>query len=337
MPIPFILGAGAAIAAAAGTKKAVDAKNDTNEAKSLNQKATLIAQNAEKNIEQRKKRVNTSIENLGRKKIEVLTTTITEFVENFEKIKSVELLNSDGIDELRNLEFDNDNIIELKAASLEAKKVACNGIAAVGSGALLAYGTYSAVMSGAVGAVASTGTAIGTLSGVAATNATLAWLGGGSLAAGGFGMAGGMVVLGGLVAGPALAVGGVLLASQAKKALNNAYSNVHEAEIFAKQSEGICITLDEIALRTNQIKSILDRLNFRLVSSINDLKIIIETQGTDYSTYKESSKKKIYKLLQIVQVVKMILDTPILSDDGNLTAESKITLKNAEQQLALRG
>ena len=331
MPIPFILGAGAAIAAAAGTKKAVDAKNDTNEAKSLNQKATLIAQNAEKNIEQRKKRVNTSIENLGRKKIEVLTTTITEFVENFEKIKSVELLNSDGIDELRNLEFDNDNIIELKAASLEAKKVACNGIAAVGSGALLAYGTYSAVMSGAVGAVASTGTAIGTLSGVAATNATLAWLGGGSLAAGG------MVVLGGLVAGPALAVGGVLLASQAKKALNNAYSNVHEAEIFAKQSEGICITLDEIALRTNQIKSILDRLNFRLVSSINDLKIIIETQGTDYSTYKESSKKKIYKLLQIVQVVKMILDTPILSDDGNLTAESKITLKNAEQQLALRG
>ena len=56
MPIPFILGAGAAIAAAAGTKKAVDAKNDTNEAKNLNQKAALIAQSAEKNIENRKKR-----------------------------------------------------------------------------------------------------------------------------------------------------------------------------------------------------------------------------------------------------------------------------------------
>ena len=71
MPIPFILGAGAAIAAAAGTKKAVDAKNDTNEAKNLNQKAALIAQSAEKNIENRKKRANRSIENLGRKKIEV--------------------------------------------------------------------------------------------------------------------------------------------------------------------------------------------------------------------------------------------------------------------------
>jgi len=34
------------------------------------------------------------------------------------------------------------------------------------------------------------------LSGAAATKATLAWLGGGTLAAGGFGIAGGAVVLG---------------------------------------------------------------------------------------------------------------------------------------------
>ena len=336
MPVPFILGLGAVAAAAAGTKKSADANNDMNKARSLNEKASLIAQSAEKNIEKRKNRVNTSIENLGRKKIEILTTTITDFIENFEKIKEVELLNSDGIDELRGLKFDNDNVLELKTASLEAKKVASNGIAAVGSGALLAYGTYSAVMSGALGAVASTGTAIGTLSGVAATNATLAWLGGGSLAAGGFGMAGGMVVLGGLVAGPALAVGGSLLASQAKKALNNAYSNVSEAEIFAKQSEGICIELDKIALRANQIKSVLDRLNFRLISSINDFKIIIEREGTNYNIYRDLSKKKIYKLVQIVQVVKMILDTPLLSEDGKLTYESENVLKNVNQQLELR-
>lgn len=46
--------------------------------------------------------------------------------------------------------------------------------------------------------IASTGTAIGTLSGVAATNATLASLGGGSLASGGLGMAGGTLALSGL-------------------------------------------------------------------------------------------------------------------------------------------
>ena len=51
---------------------------------------------------------------------------------------------------------------------------------------------------------ASTGAAIGGLTGVAATNATLAWLGGGALAAGGGGMALGSMVLGGIIAGPAL-------------------------------------------------------------------------------------------------------------------------------------
>ncbi|MCG9751999.1 hypothetical protein L1D54_16095 [Vibrio brasiliensis] len=65
-----------------------------------------------------------------------------------------------------------------------------------GSAALGAWGLVSLVGS------ASTGTAISSLSGVAATNATLAWFGGGSIATGGAGMAGGFWVLGGIVAAP---------------------------------------------------------------------------------------------------------------------------------------
>ena len=61
------------------------------------------------------------------------------------------------------------------------------------AGALGAIGAYGLV--GTLGA-ASTGTAIGTLSGAAATNAALAWFGGGSLAVGGAGIAGGTAVTG---------------------------------------------------------------------------------------------------------------------------------------------
>ncbi len=76
---------------------------------------------------------------------------------------------------------------------------------------LAAYSAYTGV-----GMLASTacGVAIAELSGVAATNATLAWLGGGALSVGGFGMVGGMVVLGGLVAGPALAIFGAVSADE---------------------------------------------------------------------------------------------------------------------------
>lgn len=65
-----------------------------------------------------------------------------------------------------------------------------------GTAAIGAWGLVSLIGS------ASTGTVISSLSGVAATNATLAWFGGGSLATGGAGMAGGFWVLGGIVAAP---------------------------------------------------------------------------------------------------------------------------------------
>jgi hypothetical protein len=81
--------------------------------------------------------------------------------------------------------------------------------AAIGIGAGTAAGGSLAVGSWAlVGALGSAGTgaAISGLSGAAATNATLAWLGGGTLAAGGAGVSGGMAVLGGIVAVPLIAI-----------------------------------------------------------------------------------------------------------------------------------
>ncbi len=82
-------------------------------------------------------------------------------------------------------------------------------IAGAGVGAGTAAGVFAAV---SAAATASTGTAIASLSGAASSSATLAWLGGGSLAAGGMGVAGGTTILTGIVALPALlAVGGVLV------------------------------------------------------------------------------------------------------------------------------
>lgn len=87
------------------------------------------------------------------------------------------------------------------------------------SGAAAGFAVYSGVM--ALGA-ASTGTPIAALSGVAAYNATMAAIGGGSLAAGGWGMAGGAMVLGGAVVAPVLAVAGIAYALHGSKALKNA-------------------------------------------------------------------------------------------------------------------
>ena len=94
-------------------------------------------------------------------------------------------------------------------------------------------GTYALV--GAVG-TASTGASIASLSGAAATNATLAWFGGGSLAAGGGGMAAGTVVLGS-------GVGVLILASAAvfnHLKANKIIKEIGQAEIKIIQETDKC-------------------------------------------------------------------------------------------------
>lgn len=79
-------------------------------------------------------------------------------------------------------------------------------------------------------AAASTGTPIAALSGVAAYNATMAAIGGGSLAAGGWGMAGGAMVLGGAVVAPLLAIAGWAYNNHAEKALESAQQAAREVD-----------------------------------------------------------------------------------------------------------
>lgn len=66
------------------------------------------------------------------------------------------------------------------------------------AGATAVAGTYATV--GALG-TASTGTALSTLHGAVATKATMAAIGGGSLATGGLGIVGGACVLGAIFVG----------------------------------------------------------------------------------------------------------------------------------------
>ncbi|GAA6866337.1 hypothetical protein CHC126_11660 [Helicobacter pylori] len=101
---------------------------------------------------------------------------------------------------------------------------------------LVAYGAYTGM-----GMLASTagGVAIAELSGVAATNATLAWLGGGALSVGGFGMVGGMAVFGWLVAGPALAILGAMSTDEMKEKLEKAKAYYSQVEKAVKKADAI--------------------------------------------------------------------------------------------------
>lgn len=326
MPIPFILGGIAAVAAGYGVKKGLDAKEDMDEAKELNEDAQYLVEKAEKRIDKSRKKTAGSIEDLGRTKINILSTSMKTFVKNFSRIKNVNFKDSVGMEELGDFTPESIDFNNLEKASFKAADIASGGLGGVAAGSLMAAGTYGAISGvGFLGATAGTGTAIAGLSGAAATNATLAWLGGGALGTGAtaFGMAGGMVVLGGLVAGPALAIGGAFMASKAKEALYDAEENYDKARAFDEQSKNISSKLKAISKRADQISDILVKLNRYFEQSNNVLADVIAEAGTNWKDYSVEQKKTVGACAQLAKTIKIILDTSLMGEDGKLTKASK--------------
>lgn len=141
------------------------------------------------------------------------------------------------------------------------------GIAKSGAaGVATATGVYGAV---GVFGTASTGTAIGTLSGAAAKSATLAWLGGGSLAAGGGGVALGTVVFGGLVAGPALLVAGFFIHSKAEKVKTEVEKKIAEMDVAEAQMTQQVAMIKTVLSRIDELHESTDEVDRALAQLLN--------------------------------------------------------------------
>ena len=315
--IPILIGAGAA---ALGIGKGAKAIHDNSEAKDINADAQSIINSARINLENARNATKSYLEALGEKKIDICQKSLADFVKKFERIKNVELQGSTGLDELAKFKIDKASFSHLKEITVLAGSMAGGTAAGAVAGGAVAFGAYGAATAFAS---ASTGTAIASLSGAAATNATLAFFGGGSLAAGGLGIAGGTMVLGGLVAGPALAVLGFVMGAKASANLDNAYSNLAKAREAEEQINVMVTVCNGIKERSELFLSLLNELDAFLRPMLIKLQDCIEKEGVDYKSYSLKTKQFIAALVSTVQAMKAMLDTPLLDEKGALMEESR--------------
>ncbi len=293
MPIPLLLWGAAAALAATGVVKGVQASNNFDKAKKIGESAEHRHKRALTDLDSSRSETQKSLETLGGIKVSAFTNQIKYLVDALKRSKPTtgKLCN-----------FSEDFTIEkikeyerLVLTSLELENGLGSG--AIG-GALAAMGAY-----GAVGtlATASTGAAISGLSGAAATNATLAWLGGGALSAGGFGMAGGMIALGGIVLGPALAIGGFMMASKAEEALTQAYEYDDKVDSAIAKINNVQLILKGIRSAAAELGTIIDE---------------VKTRFDRVKVYDDSNIADFEKMVQVGIGLKKILDIPIINKDG---------------------
>ena len=313
MPLPLIPLAGIGVALLAGgygVKKGIDAYSDSEEADELNEEAQKLLGKAERRLKRNRSNCKKQLEELGRLKFSIWDRQLGRFVSLFEQIRNVEVT---GIVAEDKMDFSPQELKEMKKLSGYASEVVGGGITAIGSGALVGMASYGGAM---MFASASTGTAISSLAGVAATNATLAWFGGGSLAAGGLGMAGGMAVLGGIVAGPVLAIAGGVMAARARKKLATARSNYALATEQEAEMDAAGAVVTAIHRAASQVQGGIESVDERMTPVLDDLELAIAENRRDFSEYPERAQRTVYLSVQFAKCLKALLEAPILTKEG---------------------
>ncbi len=327
MPIPLVIGIAAGLVGAAKTGKALYDNKKSSEA---NATAQGIAKRAERNLERSRGQCQESLTTLGAKKAETLTDHVASFITTFEKIKNIDFQHSGDLGNLTVKDFSNVVLGELKQ---EVSFVINSGLGVGGgalAGALTAFGAYNGTM---MFATASTGAAISSFGGIAATNATLAWLGGGTLATGGMGMAGGVLALQALTAGPGLLIAGWYMGSKAKTKLNDAHSNIAKANEFAADINKAVALTNGIKAVADKASTIISTLCRYLRLDLNKLEQVIDEQGTDFSQYDDDAKMTVLRNVKIIQVIKAAVDTPILDKEGKLYGNASANLAKLDDSI----
>lgn len=209
-------------------------------------------------------------------------------------------------------------------------------VAAVGGGfaAIALAGTPTLVTSAVTAfATASTGTAISTLHGVAATNAVLAWLGGGSIAAGGGGMAAGAATLATITAAATasvaiIAVGTLASAFYARK---NTEATKYLAEIqeWAEQIKASWLVLGGIKARVLELQGLTQQLECKAMESLQKLgKIVDEFDANNIEHTKIFQQAAI-----MVKSMSELAQVAVLDNDGNLNDQVNIVAAKTEKML----
>lgn len=300
MSISILLLGASALAGAAGVGGIAKGGSQVLKANSTMKELQVQHQQNLVRLEKRNKECVRDMDKLGRKELEILKS-FQEFSTVFEKIKNRPEFAKIQKQGICLPQYDGE---ELKKASVGANTLlgGLGGAAAGTAGGFAASGAATAVVM-ALG-TASTGVPIASLSGAAATNATLAALGGGSLAAGGGGMALGTTVLGAATLGVGLLIGGVIFGITGGKISSDAKKAQKEIEKGTQQTEEICNYLLDLQGTANRYGRKLDEVDSMYHEHMEKLKWMVVMQGrADWDWYTEPEKQLVNNTALLVKLL----------------------------------
>ena len=310
----------------------IQAYEDRKEAKRIKGEAESLYYRTEIENDRRRDEANDQLEDFGHIRLSALQSTVKVFLEYLRVMKFghvVKEYNLSGKVSLTNAEMASLEKIDMNSSELLGTTIAAGSIAAT------AIAGVPTVVTGAVGylATASTGTAISTLHGAAATNATLAWLGGGSIATGGGGIAAGTAVLNGIVGAStgilALASLGIISSMHYSKKLTAAEEYSKQVNEYRAKAEAAWDLMDRILRRADELKEATILLREKIEEQLQYMEPLIYDFCTDDKYYIDTFQRTAL----LVKSMSELSQVPILTEKGYVSDESRLQIEQVNKIL----
>ena len=311
---------------------------DRHDAKKIKNQADEDLSNAKEELEDKRNKTEKSIEKLGDAKLSAYSGSLENFYNCYTQISKADRKPFKRPTDSVSYKDVKHSLITISKTQVSLKKVAVQSAGAVSTGALVAGGTYFAVK----------GLVFGKLAGVAAKNATLAWLGGGSLASGGAGMAGGMVVLGGIALAPVALFSMYMGYSSGKRKLNDAKNYADEVEVFVQKVKTLICELNQIDRAAKLFTKTILSMDAVLQVQIEKLEPVINRlsnrtffQRVIRDPVKKFFHKNIFEpdelraitdALNSAVLLSSLIEKPLMNDNGGFISSSIEFVESANEK-----
>lgn len=306
----------------------INAYNHYQAAKQNREQADEIVKNVEIEVGKVRYLANERLQYMGEIRLEALRNSVGRFISIVERMNQG--VKDKEYEMLTQIDITEGELKEMEIVAVDQKKMTAVVGTGVSAAAAAAYGTQFALKWGVQKfAAASTGTAIKQLSGAAAEKATMAWLGGGSVATGGGGVAAGasrMAMLG-------TAAAGITILTTAATVASMYYSQKHteatqylaDVKVWGAKTMTACELMKMIVKRSDEIATLTTRLETRCSDALDTLDDIVDV----FDSNNIAHVKTFQKAALLVKSVSQLCQTPLIDGNGGLNEElNRVTLSS---------
>ncbi|MCQ2862289.1 hypothetical protein JT061_06765 [Helicobacter pylori] len=294
MPLPFIL-AGVAIAAAGyGVKKGIDALDADCEADEFIKKAESLKEKAKRKVDNVQSSRNQALVRLGKKKLHVLSYTVSNFLDHFHQLKGHEfVINNMGMQNIQ------EQVSEVPSVVNKCKEMGLSDLASLGGvgvavGVLATYGAYTGI----------------------------------SMAA-----AGSMALIGVVGAAPVIAILGALRAAEMEKKLENAKAYCSQAEAAVKKADVVIDNLRSVEKMAELFTRQITKFDALFFSLSQDAIATMKKHHYDTSRYDQEEKDQLCVTVSTLFSLSAFLKVPIMDEHQKLNKKAQNALNLMRNQI----